>query len=317
MKRLGLFIYFTCLTLCWVSAGNGNFSITPYISNEVAGMNITERVTKRLDSKLVQIITANEAYGGVDNRFVLTPRINIISQETTATIPSKTIIRIEIVFCVGDGISGTLFKSVTMEYSGVGDSLEDAILSAITKIRSTDLSLKSLIDASKDEIINYYNRVGNGLIQRAKSAATSQEYEDAISYLVRIPQGCTYYDEAQEQILRYSSMILKRENEKLLLQAKTAWIASPDYNGAEEASKFLSQICITDDNIKKETNLLIKGINSSLRNQQEKEYKLALREIDSNETIQLAEINTSAQVASSLIESIPQLAYNVIHWFLF
>ena len=317
MKRILSFALLISIVFCKAMAGVGDFSITPFISNEYLGVNLNQTTQKQLNSKLIQIITANNAYGAVDNRFIITPHINVISQETTATIPQKTVAKVEITFCIGDGITGTLFQSATAEYSGVGDTLEGAVASAIIKIRPNDTIFKNIVSASKQNIISYYNGIGRSLIVQAKTLSANLEYELAISKLMIIPQGCTYYDEAQTLVYQYGSQILKRDNNTLLVKAKSAWAASPNYAGAEEASTYLSQICITDDSIKKDVNQLIKQINSGLTDLRNKEYELAMREIESNEAIQTAEIKATAQVATSIFDALPTVVYNIARWFIF
>lgn len=317
MKRLLSLIFCISLFVCRAMANIGDFSITPYISEKYCGVDLHQTTAKLLNTKLIQIITGSNAHGGADNRFILTPHINVIAQETTASIPQKTVVKVEITFCVGDGISGTLFQSSVAEYSGVGDSTDEAISSAIAKIRPNDATFKSLIEKAKADIVSYYNTNGPSIVNQAKVLAANQNYEQAISYLMSIPNGCNYFDEAQRLLLQYGSQIITRDNNALLVKAKSAWAASPDYSGAEIASQYISQICITDSSTKNEVNQLIGQINKGLKSLQKMEYELAIREIESQEAIQTAEINASAQVATSFIESVSTVVYNIARWFIF
>lgn len=317
MKKL-LFTLLTMLTIYMNALANvSEFSISPYVPEGASAVILPNSAYKLLNSKLIQIVTSNKANGGTDNRFIIVPYINVISQETTASIPQKTIAKVSITFCVGDGISGNMFDSKTFEYTGVGESLGDAVSSAILKIRDSDEGFKSLIENSKVRIISYYNENGGAILNRAKAFATNKEYEKAIELLLVIPSCCNYFNEAQSLLSQYSHGIVERNNSEWLLKAKNIWASSQDYMGAETACEYLSNICITDDKTQREVNALIMQINKGVRNLQDREYNLAMRQIESAETIHTAEIQASAQVKTALIEAAPKVIYNITRWFMF
>lgn len=317
MKKILSFIICLILFTGQMAAKNGEITITPYLAEEFCNVKLNPSTCKLLNSKLSRIIMKQDAYSGMDNRFILTPYINVISQENTASIPSKTAVLIEITFCIGDGVSGVLFQSQSIEYSGVGDSTDDAVASAISKIKPSHTIFGVLLDSAKEKIMEYYNTHGQTILNMAKNEAANQEFEKAIGYLYDIPYGCKDFEEAQILISQYGSQIVKRNNNSLLLKAKSIWASTQNIDGAEEAEAYISQICITDEKIKKEVNSLIGQINQRLCDINKMEHKLLLRDIERQEAIQTAEISAAAQVKSSLIESAPKVIYNIAKWLIF
>ena len=290
----------------------GKITISPYIPEDTEFDSTSARLLK---SKLLQIVTTNEAVGGFDRRFVIVPSVNILSETETGTIPQKISMKVNITFYVGDGVAGSLFNFSNTEVTGVGDSHADALYSAIRKINVKDADLQALITAAKKRIVEYYNTTAPTLIKEAESFMASYEYEEALARLSVIPSLCSSYDKAQSLISTCGNKIIERDNNVLLTKAEAAWSSNPNEIGASEASSYLSQIIISSTYYKKEMDKLTNQMRQRLTQLENKRIELAKVQILSKERLEAERINASARVTSAFISSLPNLVFNIFRWF--
>lgn len=290
----------------------GKITISPYIPEDTE---LDATSTRLLKSKLLQIVTKNEAVGGFDRRFVIVPSVNVLSETQTGTIPQKTSMKVNITFYVGDGVAGSLFNSSNIEVTGVGDSHADALYSAIRKVNVKDTSMQALITEAKGRIVEYYNTTAPTLIKEAEGFMASYEYEEALARLSVIPSLCSLYDKAQSLISTCGNKIIERDNNLLLTKAKAAWSTNPNEIGASEASLYLSQIIISSSYYKNEVDKLTNHMRQRLSQLEDKRIELAKVKILSEERLEAERINASARVTSTFISSLPSLVFNILRWF--
>lgn len=290
----------------------GQITITPFIADNIE---LDETGEKLLYTKLNQIITKGEASGGFDRRFVITPVFNILSENTTATIPQKVSIKISFTFFIGDGVSGSLFGSSEIETTGVGDNRKNAVYSAIRKINTNNEGLQQLISDSKKRIVKYYNTISPSLINEAGSCMAVADYETAISKLATIPSICDEYDTAQKMLVECGGKLLDRDNNSLLTKAKAAWSSNPNVNGAREANEYISQICVTSSSLKREIDKFTNEMSTRLLQIEDKKIELERARIASQENIEKEQIAASARIATSVFNALPKIAYHIFNWF--
>ena len=290
----------------------GKISITPYIT-EKSGLNAT---TERLmETKLNQIVSVNNAVGGFDKRFIITPIVNVFSVSETSTIPQKTSMKVSVTFYVGDGIDGVLFNSHNIELVGIGDNHNGALYSAIRKINVKDSGLQELLSVAKKRIVEYYNTIAPTLLDKAEGYIATSDYEKALASLAVIPSLCQSYSKAQSLISYCGGKILEEKNNTLLAKAKIAWSASPNEKGANEASIYLSQIVVSSSFYKTEIDKLTKQIQQRLIQIEDKQIEFEEVKLLSEERLEIERINASANVTSSFINTLAELAFNVFKWF--
>ena len=305
------------LLLCTVQAMGqdapfGKITITPYIAT---GANVDATTQRLLEDKLNQVVTANGVTGGYDKKFIITPSVNVLSANETATIPQKTSMKVSVTLYVGDGETGNKFGSYYMELVGVGDTHNEALYSSIRKINVKDSGLHDMIEQSKQHIVKYYNAVAPKLIKEAERSMAAYNYEIALSYLSVIPFACTHYEKAQALITKCGAKIIERDNNELLTKAKAAWGANPNEAGAHEASGYLSHVVISSTYYKKEVDELSCRMANRLAQIVNKRMEIEETEILSKERLESERINASARVASSFFTSLPKLVYKVFSWF--
>ena len=113
----------------------GKIKLTVMVPNE----NLSVEAAKQLESKLIQMVTANGIGGlGGNPRYVLAPEVNLLKKEVTSTAPVRHLITYDITFYVADIILGTVFASSNIQATGVGDSETLAFLAAFNDLKPTD-----------------------------------------------------------------------------------------------------------------------------------------------------------------------------------
>lgn len=303
---------FTSLNTYSQEQSFGHITITPYISDQ-SGLN--ETAAKFLKTKLIQMVTIGDATGGFDRRFIITPALNVLSKSTTASIPQKTSLKVSFTFFIGDGVAGSLFGSGDIEVTGIGDSYEEAIHSAIRKINVNNRNIQALIADSKKRIVTYYNITSKVLIKEAEGYIANADYESALSRLAIIPSLCKEYDTARELIIKCGGRILERDNTELLMKAKTAWSTSPDHDGAKQAYEYISLINVSSSSVKAEVDHLNNQIRQRLAHINDMEMELQQAKIMSDENLRKEQIKASEKVTSSFFGILPDLVYSIFRWF--
>lgn len=280
-------------------------TISPYIYSK-SGLGPTS--SSLMTSKLIRLVTNHGITNtGFDNRFIITPRVNIINESETNTYPQKTAVQVSFTFYVGDGIDGALYGSCTKEYRGIGDNKDEALRSAINKINVNDPDLTSMLQQSKTRIQEYYSKQAPQILSMAKAALNGGRYEDAIGNLMLIPSINPNYAEAQKLIATGSSKIAERDNQVLITQAKAAWSSNPTPAGAEKAAKYLSKVCGATAQQRSEINELTTDMGNRTRayiDQQNKyEFQYLMRLLDNEYELLITRENNKAAIEQANIEA--------------
>lgn len=196
-----------------------------------------------LANKLNQIITKNDiGQGGYDAQFIITPNIIVLSKDIVPTAPPSVALNLEVTLYVGDGISGTLFTSESIQVKGVGTNENKAYMAAINQIKPKNQALQNLVSRSKDRIIEYYNKNCSVIINRADALAAQNKYDEALVALAGIPEVSTCFNSVKTKI---GPMYVKAINigcKRKLNEAKSIWAANQDLSAANEAGSILALI---------------------------------------------------------------------------
>ena len=297
-------------------------ALTPYV-NSVTGQ--TGNANKLLLNKLNQaVLKCGLAGQGIDDRFIITANANEIECVPTSTTPVRYALKIMLTIYVGDGVDGLLYSSYAVELKGIGNSLDDAYLSAYRKLNVNDPVLLQSIDTGRQRIINYYNERSSQIIANAQSLAASGDYDQAVYQLFLIPPMCNGYESAQNYAKSFATIACDKSNERIISNARAAWSASPNEEGAAEAQSILSQISNPSDKIITKSNALSKEIATRMQRvedkrialEQEEEknrHKEAMANINANASIEKSRINAARDIAVSYYRSRPKVVYHV-HW---
>ncbi|TKC12826.1 hypothetical protein FA048_04200 [Pedobacter polaris] len=220
----------------------GRITLAAYVPDQIDEMPAAAKSI--LSNKLSQVVTEGGMGGSAMNeRFIITANVNVMSKNITATAPTMHALSLDITLYIGDGIDGTKFASTSLSIKGVGENETKAYISALKGINSNNNAIKSFLESGKTKILKYYNTKCDFIISDAQGLASQGRYEEAFYKLSGIPEiSKDCYNRARSIIIP----IYKKHRDKIcqtkLMEAKTIWAASQNYEGAVAAGDILSQI---------------------------------------------------------------------------
>jgi hypothetical protein len=247
MKRSIIVIFFALMT--FISARSQNslgkaddiarLSIAAIVP-EKAGM-VPGGARTTLENKMRQIVTQNglgaSEYG---SRFAIVPGINILSKDITPTAPPQEALTVEFVFYIVDAVSQTIFSQTSVQFKGVGQTDEKALIQVIRNINPKMGQFKGLVENGKVKIIEYYNSKCDVLLTNSQALASQRKYQEAIYNLMSVPDVCR---ECYDRSMSLSMEIYKQYDDytcgQYLAAAKSAW-ANIDHDKAAENLAYIT-----------------------------------------------------------------------------
>lgn len=243
---------------------------------------IPREANKFIENKLIQLITTNGiADDDINNRFVITCKANITSKDILATTPQRISESIEFTFIVGDVIENKIFESYSIEVRGIGINENKAFIAALNNIKSENSDLKKFLENSKIKITNYYNSKCEQIQKQAIFNASAGNYDNAIYELMQVPGMSNCADNCQDLALKYYKEKRESQATTLLNKAKIAWSKSPNTKGASDVALILS-IIPTGTESQKDVEKLIDEINTTLQEQDRREWEQKVKEYNDN-----------------------------------
>lgn len=291
-------------------------AITPYVSDRIASM--PPSAAHNLEAKLTQIIASN-GLGASDistsSRFIITPNVVISNKHIVPGAPPRVAVTLDVVFYVGDGISGTKFGSTTVTAKGVGSNENKAYISAFNQIRANNSSIQKLIDRSKQKILEYYDDGCVYILKDAEVAAAQNKYDLALALLGNIPRiNRDCYDKAMKAIIPIYQKKINRDCQILLNQARNVWNTGQDYNAAVKAMNFLQRVQ-PEAVCYKEATELSNEMGTRVRQLDDRVWDLTLRVQQDDIDLQKQAIEAARDVGVARGNNQPSsVVYNVRDW---
>jgi len=288
----------------------GRISLTSVVPNQIEGL--PPSINSNLINKLNQISTKYGMGGGsLNNRFILTTNVVVITKDITPTAPPMYAYTIEVTLYIGDGIEGLLFTSVSSTLKGVGETETKAYNSALKNLKIEEPKFKEFIERGKNKIIEYYNSKCDFILKEAEMLSGQNKFEAAIYKLVSIPEVCKEcYDKAMNAVPPIFQKKIDRDCKMKLQEANGIWNAGQDISSAEKAAAILSTIEPTAACFPEVQNLN-KRIADKVKQIDDREWKYTLKTqaqvselIDAYKAIGVAYGNNQPQ----------NISYNFIGW---
>lgn len=220
----------------------GRISLTPVV---LENAKIPQYAKNAVKNKLQQIVTRNGIAGmSASKRFVITANIETVNKMVVPSAPPMTTVKIQPTLYIGDIQTGNLYASYAYpSMKGVGADDNKAYIAAIKDMDISGSDIDSFITEGKNKIIEYYNSQIDFILDKAKSLADNESYDEAMEILIDVPEVCANaYKRAMEMISRVYQQKIDLEGASLLKQAERVWDSTGNYDGAVEAADLLGQI---------------------------------------------------------------------------
>jgi len=308
---INILILFITISVFSQSTGvNDKILLGAYIPEQAE--NIPRIAKKMLYNKLTQTITKNGISDNINNsRFIITPKVFVLSKDITATAPPMHAINLEVTLYLGDGIAGNLFSSETFTLKGVGTNENKAFISAFKRLNPNNKILKAFLLSGKEKIIDYYNNNCNLIINKVDKLEMQNRMIDALVLLSSIPEASTCFESVKPRIRDLYIKAINEDCKNKLNIANSIWVANQNINAANKAGAILSTVnpnsaCFTD------VTVLYNKIASRVKEVSDRPWEYSLKMID----VKLTEIEAARQVGIAYGNNQPQsVSYNIHGWY--
>lgn len=286
-------------------------SISAYVAPNCGVPQASEKV---LEGKLNNVITASGFGAELNQRFILTSRVNVLSEDVTETAPPMFVYNLSFDLYIGDGVTGTLYASTQVAAKGVGNTKEKAYLMALKSLNPRDPALKSFVEDGKSKIIDYYNTNGAAIIKKAGTMAANQQYDEALWELSAIPEACTaYYNQANDMIVSVYQQQITNEGASMLAEAQAIWNAAQDREAADRAGEILARIN-PQSPAYKQAQQLHSTISARIKALDAREWSFQLQQQRDATAIKKAQLSAARDVAVAWAKNQPKTVYKVYWW---
>ncbi len=311
MKRLLYIIIFVATSMvAQEKKNNDGIALAAYVPQQIE--NVPSGARKMLLNRLTQVITKNGIGNNAYNaRFVLTPNVEVLSKDITATAPPKIALNLNVTLYIGDGVTGDLFASESIELKGVGTNENKAYISAIKRLTPKNPNVLSFIEKGKGKIIEYYNNNCDLLIKKAASLESQNEFEEALIVLTNVPEVSTCLDKVKSKVESLYKKSIDRDCKQKLNEASAIWAANQDIDAANEAGALLSSVEPQGACYGQVKSLYAK-IASGVKDLSDRSWKYQLKVLD----LQRSAIKAARDVGVAYGKNQPKsVSYNVRGWY--
>jgi hypothetical protein len=268
-----------------------------------------------LKTKLDQIATQNGAGGNsITPRFIITAKVSVVSKDITATAPPMTALSLDVTFFVGDAVTMTQYATANVQVKGVGTNETKAYIEGIKTIKANNPDFKTLVDAGKKKIMEYYNSQCDFILKKAETLANQKRYDEAMFELSQIPDVCKEcYDKAMTAIgpiyLKYRDVACSAK----LNDAKAAWAGAQNSTGAAKVAEILKGIdpeaaCMPD------VNTFVAEVKAKVIELEKRDWDFNMKAFDAGVDLEKRRIDAAREVGVAYGNGQPETVYKVDQW---
>ena len=275
-----------------LTAFEGKIKLTVMVPDE----NLSVEAAKQLESKLIQMVTANGIGGlGGNPRYVLAPEVNLLKKEVTSTAPVRHLITYDITFYVADIILGTVFASSNIQATGVGDSETLAFLAAFSDLKPTDAKFQQMLSDAQNKIVAYYQEHGTELINEAKMLSAKGDYAEAMALLGSIP---TEVGDVYESAIQLMDELLPKylENECGLILSQFQAALGNQKNGVNKEAMAYYAMIPANSSCKAEADAAYKEYKAQLSAEDQREWDRESAQIQSDNEFRKLKTELEAKI---------------------
>ncbi|HHT22430.1 MAG TPA: hypothetical protein GXZ87_03825 [Bacteroidales bacterium] len=228
MKYLNLFLLFWSIMIV---SNAQQLSSSNQIAIATDDVYSTSNIPSSINNQMHQQLRAVLSSAGIGsesyyNRFIIRPSYEIVSKEAIESSPVKFVINVTIGLSLVDAFNDKVFATYLDEFTGVGNSEGRAMAASIKQLRVENAKLSRFIDDARKKVIDYYDGIGDRIIQQAFALAAMNREEEALFQLNELPEECKSYSKALDAMVNIYSQMSDRECSERLLKAKALWAAS-------------------------------------------------------------------------------------------
>lgn len=172
-----------------------------------------------LFNRLNQAVALN-GLGASSGKFLLVPRVTMLSKDVTTTIPQQFVVEMEVFLFIVDATQKTILQQESVVIKGIAENENKAVLKAVSSLQARNPKLKNLIVRGKDKIVAYYNTECDLILKKAESLIARNMYCDAIVELEAIPllnNNLSCFEQSLQMLERIDQSTRLEAKEKMRL----------------------------------------------------------------------------------------------------
>lgn len=254
------------------------FSILPPATPE----DITENISERFTSKMIQIASQNGITGLCMNPVLaIASKLDCIDRNVTGTAPQKSIVKYEVTMYCTNILTGDIYASESQTLVGAGVSFDDATKKACEELKN-DSKIQQMLRTASDRALQWYDVMGN--VQTFVDKAVSEKnYSLASSFLSSVPQQSKSFSYAVKKSNEITSLMFQEVADELYASMQNAIIEGGDeeYNPQVGACmKLIPTRSKVYAKAQKTYNAYIAKLEATKKDKRNKEHELALQEME-------------------------------------
>lgn len=286
-----------------------DISLRPVVTPSADG-NAFPQVMSYLTNRLRTLTSKANAVGGLENsQFAIAAGYDIINKQIVAGTPTKIIYDINIYLNIVDLKGEKVYSTYSNELKGIGDNETKALINTFQKVSNSSREISAFIQQGKQRIIDYYDTNYLNIIKEAQALAAMKNFDAAIYSLMMVPQCCKGYDAAVKELKTVYQQFVNQHCNENLAQARAAWMAAPNSEGAATASVYLSEI-YPDAACYGDALELVKEI----KKQMGEEWKFMMRQYADNISLERQRISAMREISIAYANSKPKTEITNIFW---
>lgn len=286
-----------------------DISLRPVVTPSADG-NAFPQVMSYLTNRLRTLTSKANAVGGLENsQFAIAAGYDIINKQIVAGTPTKIIYDINIYLNIVDLKGEKVYSTYSNELKGIGDNETKALINTFQKVSNSSRKISAFIQQGKQRIIDYYDTNYLNIIKEAQALAAMKNFDAAIYSLMMVPQCCKGYDAAVKELKTVYQQFVNQHCNENLAQARAAWMAAPNSEGAATASVYLSEI-YPDAACYGDALELVKEI----KKQMGEEWKFMMRQYADNISLERQRISAMREISIAYANSKPKTEITNIFW---
>lgn len=198
------------------------------------------------------------------SQLFITAKFNHVTEDIIPGPPKQFAVHTILTLLIGNSEGKEIYSSKSFDLRGIGSSNQRALINSLQKINAKNNEFNDFINEGNKKVIDYYNANYAQILDKANKALILKKYDEALYYACSIPECCSGYSKAVEDIIKIFNKYIEYDGEILYKKAYAAWSANSTQEGANIAFNFLSLINSTS-NIFSQAQLLADEIKKTIR----------------------------------------------------
>lgn len=304
-----VFSFILCCISMSMHAQDCDIPLRPLVTQSADG-SCYPQVVNYLTSRLRVLTSKAGSLGGMDNsQFALAFSYDIIDKQIVSGAPTKIIYNLNVSMHIVDLRAQKVYATYSNEMKGIGDNETKALINTFQKVNMSNSEIKNFVKLGKQKIMDYYDNNYQNIIKGAQALAAMKNFDAAIYNLMMVPECCKGYEAINKELMIVYQQFVNQHCNENLAQARAAWIAAPNSEGAATASIYLSEIypdaaCYSE---------AIEFANE-IKKRMGEEWKFMMRQWADNISLERQRINAMRDISIAYANSLPKTEVTNVFW---